>query len=326
MALTAALHADTWSLLHDNDFVFDSDDRYSAGLQIGWTGSAYEAAEADSFNRAYISAMSSLLALTGVSFEGRRRSGAISLQEMMITPSNLESRVPIYDDVPYAGILSADFALFAYDDDDFDTYRLSVGILGPDSGAESLQKAVHKLVGATDPKGWDNQLGTKAIIQAGYAKGIRQYVRKYAGESRLEWFNSYYVDIGTLYSGAGVGSSLRYGVNMPRNFAASGGLLNNITGDRLGLEEGRRKWGWEIRAGIALNGVAYFYYFDEAKRRGYTFDRPRLIPKANIGASLYLDGFRLSLDLFPEGSSNANTESSSFGRISFTWWPGRSNP
>ena len=321
LAALPVLHADTWSLLHDNDFIFDSDDHYSAGLQIGWMGEERTPNTPGGFNRAYVDGFTALLESLGISFEDRRRNGAISLQEMMVTPEDLDSREPIYDDVPYMGVLSSGFTLFAWDENAFDAYNLTLGVIGPRSGAEQLQKRVHEIVGAAEPRGWDNQLGSRGLFQAGYVRGVRQYLKEYGDDRRLEWFNSYHVDLGTFYCGAGVGTALRYGSAMPRGFSTPGGLLNSIQSDKLAFSERTRDTGWELHAGLFVSGIAYLYFYDAAKRAGYRFDRPRVIPKLNLGASLYYERWRLSLDIFPAGSSNANSESSSFGRISLTWSP-----
>lgn len=316
--LALQLQADTWSVLHDNDYIFNSDDSYSAGLQINWMGECYHESDAGSFNRRYVSALSNLVASLGVSFEGRRRNGAFGMHALMITPDDLGRTEPIYDDVPYAGILSNNFTLFSWDRNDFDAYYASLGILGPQSNAESVQKNVHKLIGSTEPRGWDNQLGNRIIVQVGYVRGIRHYVRTYNDHRRLEWFFSSHLDVGNFYNGAGMGTSLRFGSHMPWNFAAVSGVLNSVTGNKLAFKPVKDP-GWELRVGLSVSGIAYFYFYEEAKRLGYAFDRPRIIPIANIGASFYWDRFRIAFDLFPTRSSDVDPRSSSFGRITLTW-------
>jgi lipid A 3-O-deacylase len=316
---TLPLCADSWSLQHDNDLVFDSDDGYSAGLRIGWMGEPYDRNAEGSFNRQYVAAMSGIVSLLGVSFEERRRSGAIGIQALIVTPEDLERPEPIYDDVPYMGLLSSHFSLFSWNAEDVEEFRVSLGVLGPPSNAASVQKRVHRLIGATEPKGWDNQLGTHPVVQAGYTRGWRHYAREYGGSRRMEWFNSCSADIGTFYNGVGAGSVLRFGRNMPANFVTTSGLLSSSQSNRLALEERTKQPGWELRAGLGISAIGYLYLYDEAKRLGYTFDRPRFIPRGNIGASVYRERFHLSLDLFPAGSVGTNPESKSFGRIILVW-------
>jgi lipid A 3-O-deacylase len=317
--LSVPLQGESWSLLHDNDLVFNSDDHYTGGVQIGWMSDPYGSSGAGSFGQGYVTLLSRFVSLFGVSFEGRQRSGAIGLHELIITPEDLNSTEPIYDDVPYVGVLSGTFSLFSWDADDFEEFRLSLGVIGPSSGAEAIQKSVHSVTGSAEPRGWGNQLGTHMLLQAGYLRGARHYLREYGGNRRLEWCNSYSVDLGNFYSGIGAGSLLRFGRNMPANFVTASGLLSSSQSNRIGVEERGKEPGWEIRAGIGASAVGYLYLYDEAKARGYSFERPRLIPRGNIGATYYWEGFHLSLDLFPAGSVGANPKSKSFGRINLVW-------
>jgi len=313
------LRAENWSLLHDNDWIFNSDDHYSGGLQIGWMGDSCGSSGAGSFERRYAALMSDAVGVFGVSFEGKQRSGAISIHEVIITPEDLTDTEPIYDDVPYVGVLSGAFSLFAWDAETFEEFRLSLGVVGPPSGAEAIQKGVHRLTGSTEPRGWEHQLGTHPLLQIGYLRGVQRQLHEFGGNRRLEWCNSYGAELGNFYSGFGVGSSLRFGRNMPGNFAAASGLLSSSQSNRLGLERQKALPGWEIRAGVGMSVVGYLYLYEAAKAQGYEFDRPRIIPRGNIGATLYRKGFHFALDLFPAGSVGGNPKSKSFGRMMLVW-------
>ncbi len=313
------LYGDSLYILHDNDLPFNSDDHYTSGVQFGWISEGYSGELNDSFTQNYIQSLSSIVELVGVSFSERKRAGSISVQGMMITPNNLERTDAIYDDVPYMGTLSSAFSLLSWDSDDFDEYRFTIGVAGPNSGAEQLQKTVHKITGSIDPKGWDNQIGTRIIMQLEYVHGIKQYTGNFGDSKRFEWFNSYYADVGSFYCGAGVGSSVRYGENMPLNFKSSSGLLSGSKSDMVELEHKNSSFGWDVHGGVHLNFVGYLYLYEESKRLGYSFDRPNILPVLNAGATIYLKNFTASLDFFPSRSTVANPTSTSFARINLSW-------
>lgn len=313
------LSADSIYILHDNDLLFDSDDHYSAGLQIGWMSNAYDENTSDGFGQSYVALLSNILKLTGISFHNHKRAGTISVQEMIITPNDLKKSEPVYNDVPYMGLLSNTFSLLSWDEDDFSEYRFTIGIIGPDSGAKQLQKTVHTIVGATDPKGWDNQLDTKIVAQIGYTHAIKQYIKNYRNYMRFEWSNSYYADVGNFYCGAGVGSSVRYGQNMPFNFESASGLLNSSKGDMVELDKKASSMGWDIHGGIYLNAIAYLYLYDESKRLGYSYERSYFHPVVNLGLSWYMENFNVSFDVFPSQSTARNPDSASFARINLSF-------
>lgn len=310
------LYSQIFSVAIDNDYVFASDDHYTGGMQVGWMSDTYD----DNISNLYVSSMKDMVSFLKIAnFEGKHQNGAINLQEIIITPRNLSTDKPIYNDVPYAGVLMANFSYFLWETSMFEEYKISLGTVGSYSGAQELQQAVHKVISEFGSKGWDNQIGNRVLLQAGYIKGIRQYEKNLSGGMGFDWFNNYFFDLGTVYTGAGFGSIVRYGYNMPKSFPQMGSLLNSSQNDQLNLDTYDKNWGWSLNAGVAVDGVGYSYLYDEAKRRGYEFDRFRIIPRGQLGIDFYKRDLRLSVELFPFGPTTSSFRSNSFGRIALTW-------
>lgn len=311
------LYSQIFSMAIDNDYVFNSDNHYSGGMQVGWMSDTYDD---NNISNWYVSSMNSMVSFLNLAdVDGKHRNASVNLQEIIITPENLNAHEPIYNDVPYTGIFVANFSFFLWETQMFEEYRISIGEIGSHSGAEEFQNISHDIVGDTGPAGWHNQLGDRVLFQAGYIKGIRQYEKDFAEGMRFEWFNNYFLDLGNVYMGAGVGSSVRYGYNMPKNFAQTGSLLNSSQNDQLNLDSYDQTWGWSLNAGVAVDGVGYSYLYDEAKRLGYEYDHVRIIPRGQLGMAFYQKDMRLSVDLFPFGPTTSSFDTNSFGRISLTW-------
>jgi hypothetical protein len=149
--------------------------------------------------------------------------------------------------------------------------------------------------------------------------GIKQSVWEYGNAQRFEWLNSYYMDIGNFYTGIGVGSSVRYGQNLPSNFPNTVGLMLGGKGNMVELHRKNKSLGWDMHGGIYCNAVGYFYLYSESERLGYEFDRPSFLPILNLGATLYWNNLSLGLDVFPSGSTATNPRDASFARISLIW-------
>ncbi|MCX6062367.1 MAG: lipid A deacylase LpxR family protein [Campylobacterales bacterium] len=310
------LYSQIFSVAIDNDYVFHSDDHYTGGMQVGWMSDTYDY----NISNWYVSSMSNMASLLKIAdFDGKHQNASINLQEIIITPKNLAAHKPLYNDVPYVGILAANFSLFLWETSMFEEYKFSIGAVGSHSGGQQLQDAAHKIVGNSGANGWDNQIGDRVLLQAGYIKGIRQFEKSFTDGMGFEWFNNYFLDIGNIYTGAGFGSTVRYGYNMPKNFTQTGSLLNSSQNDQLNLDTYDKNWGWSLNAGVAVDGVGYSYLYDEAKRRGYEFDRLRIIPRGQLGIDFYTRDLRLSVELFPFGPTKSSFESNSFGRIALTW-------
>jgi len=86
--------------------------------------------------------------------------------QMMMTPTDLNKTTYQPGDYPYAGALVGTHSFYSYNPKKKYSLQteLMVGVRGPESFAAQTQIFVHRLIGDQRPMGWDNQLGTKLII------------------------------------------------------------------------------------------------------------------------------------------------------------------
>jgi|GEM_PF-382964 len=313
-------YADVWTLATDNDLVFHSDDAYTAGMFASWVGDEYSKSEADSFTYLYTSTLKNIFTLLPlIDLENKNLNASISLSEIVMTPNDLTQTQAIYDDIPYSGTLGIDFSLFAWDKNQFDEYRISVGVVGPLSGAEQLQNLVHKITGSEEAKGWDNQLGNHFYVNLGYLKGMKNYEYFLNNDTRFEWFNSMYFDAGNYYIGAGAGSLVRIGQNIPNNFNTPSTLMSTSASNNLNFTSRKNEFGWAANLGISADLIGYMYLQEAAIDAGYDVEREWGIVSLTASFELYYENMRASLDLFPSRTSSKD-DSGSWGRISFTWY------
>lgn len=314
------LHAETWSFVTDNDIVFNSDDVYTGGANIAWTGDELNQSAPESFDHAYTGFISRTLSrLFPVDFEGKRLNGSINLQEMIITPKDINETDPVYDDVPYAGILALNFSLFAWNHREFEEFRVSLGVIGPLSGAEHIQKGIHTITGSVKPMGWHNQLDNHPFVGLNYLRGIRHYEYDFSNGTRVEWFNSYNADIGNMFIGAGGSTLLRYGKHIPDNFNSNGSLMTSSFNHHLGFASRAKAPGWAVNVGLSIAGIGYFYFYDESERLGYEYSRSRWGISGRVGLDLYLDNWQISAEIYPTRTAARESLSSSWGRLTLTW-------
>ena len=315
------LSAQSWSLTLDNDFVFDSDGEYTGGIQAGWMSSEYNATRPGSFGHSYIRGMNDLLAgIYPFDLSGMKRSGAIGINGVAITPMDTHSKTPVYNDVPYMGEMSATFSFFIWDERHFHELSLSAGVIGPASGAAWMQKMFHRLIGNSEPQGWEHQLGNRLLLQAKYLKGTRQYTHRFSGNHILEWFNNFYADAGTLYVGAGAGTVVRFGRNVPRNFNEVSGFLSSSLVKQLELESREGTWGWDVGIGAGINAIGWFYLYEASKDLGYVYDRPSALLTGYFGVNVYYKNIQVSLEAYPSRPFERDFYVDSFGRLSMTCW------
>lgn len=89
-----------------------------------------------------------------------------SVMQIMVTPNNISTTTFLPNDYYYAGALFATHSLYSYNAKKKYSFQteLLAGVRGPGSFAEQTQKAIHKLIGYQEPRGWDNQLKTYPLI------------------------------------------------------------------------------------------------------------------------------------------------------------------
>ena len=120
--------------------------------------------------------------LRGVIPEDRQRGTTMhrratySIGQSMFTPDDIGRSDPIEDDQPYAGWLYLGFGLESEvipETDQpryLDNFELQLGVVGPLSRAEQVQRIGHGLTNATDPLGWSNQLDNEPGINLFYSR------------------------------------------------------------------------------------------------------------------------------------------------------------
>lgn len=319
------LLSDIYTFSTDNDIVFNSDNGYTAALFFAWMGDEYKQAEKDSFTYYYTSTLSNLVNyLPYVSLDGKKLNASISLQEMIVTPTDLNSTEPNTDDVAYSGTLGLHFSIYAWDAQEFDQFRISTGVVGPLSGAEQIQTYIHKITGSTEPKGWDNQLDNHFVLNFGYLKGYKSYTKKLGSNVRLEWFNSGFADFGNYYVGAGGGTLLRLGQNMPYNFDTLSALMSATSTNQINFQSRNNKLGWAISMGVYANYIAYLYNIEANKKNGIKKDISEItnakVLTAKVSINLFYENLETSFEIYPTRTEYDSSNAASWGRINFTWY------
>ena len=177
----------------------------------------------------------------------------VGIGQQIYTPEDIEDPAIIPDDRPYAGYLFAYAALhnLASEDgtsdgeerretrrDRLDSVELQLGIIGPSSRADEFQTGVHDFLDATKPEGWDNQLRDEPVVQLSFTRQIRHGYEKDVVRRFFFLFPEYDVisnyagRIGIVHVNAQVGASLRFGWNLPRDFAVDAVTPRINYGDR----------------------------------------------------------------------------------------------
>ena len=313
--LTPALGlANTFGFSWDNDLFLGQDKNYTNGVRLSWVGDG----QADCENNGGFTCgvARTLDPLPGVSAADERHALTVSLQQIMITPSDIERETPDYNDLPYVGYTNLEVGLFSWDRKNLYGYGLRGGVVGPDSGAERSQKMVHRVTGSNEPQGWDNQLGPDTIGGVWFLHAHRLFRNTSDSGYQTELGTAWGIDANNFDGNAQAGGFIRFGRNLPGNFIPDYAGIGTA-GSLVGLFD-NPGFGWEVFLGAAGQYNGYSYIEEHAGR--YDIETRDFTGSLITGFGLRNSGFSFTLTL--QTSTSPIRDSSdplSFGNMSFMW-------
>lgn len=307
-----AAGADWRSITLDNDIFVGSDSGYTNGLFFSWYNTGANGGgepEPPPLIRPL------LWSLPARNSRGAVR--ALTVGQAMVTPEDITLDEPQANDLPYSGFLFVNDAYLAIDTRRADLLSTTLGIVGPSSGAEPVQRWIHRLTGSDEPKGWDSQLKDEVVFKFLRARLWRAWASR---NDRVDLLLTGEAGLGTLDSAVSGGLMLRYGEGLTQSFAVP--LLSHSKISSPVAVRG----GWYVYVGLTARRL-----FNQIFTDGNTFhDSPPSVDvdKNQLGATA---GFtyswqRLSLtlavsdaNLAGNGSQDRLREFTRYGTLTVAW-------
>ncbi|MEM7685562.1 MAG: lipid A deacylase LpxR family protein [Pseudomonadota bacterium] len=201
-----------------------------------------------------------------------------SLGQNIYTPQDLLRRTPDPNDRPYGGFTYASVGLAADSGYRLDTLALDFGVVGRMAQADDVQRAVHDLIDADDPLGWDSQLRNEPAIRLVFERKYR-----FGYDFDLDFLDlqadaapHFGLALGNVDTSGAAGFTFRFGDRLDDTFGpprirpavASPGFYEPVDGI-----------GWYVFSGIEARAVARNIFLD-----GNTFrDSPNVEPHRLVG-------------------------------------------
>lgn len=306
-------NAGFWSIQLENDLWGSGDDRfYTHGTEISYattdTAPSYLSELADwlPFHRT-----------GGDSIHG------FSVGQTIFTPEDIQRETLIEDDRPYAGWLYWEAGIAHVYQDDGDRQRinglvLTLGIVGPASGAEPVQRTIHKLVDADIPQGWDHQLHNELGVNLTY---IRKWRRLFKSESRRSFEVSHHggFALGNVYTYASAGLMLRWGTGL-RNDIGPPSINPGFPGVpafRPGPETN-----WYLYAGVEGRAMARNIFLDgNSFRDSHSVDKETFVGDLQFGFAFHYRDMRIAIsNLQRSREFEGQSEPERYGAINLTFY------
>ena len=301
LALTyAPAQAQDWAptgaaLTWDNDLFGGSDRHYSNGVALSLFGHVPPHAAPR---------------LLGDDAEWR-----LTLGQQIYTPEALRDPDPIPGDRPYGGWLYLGLTLTDHDAELERTHLFGVdlGVVGPASGAEELQRFVHgNLLQGVLPRGWRHQLATEPglILRYELAQRLERGELAVAGLAH-DLAARVGFELGNVRTGAWLGLTGRVGWGLPDPYARASDPGRDL---RLYLT-----------ASLDLRVVAHDVFLDGSVLRtgGPRVERNLLVARAAVGITIVLrDAISVSYQqilVTPEFDGQASVDSFGSFALTVTW-------
>ena len=206
------------TLTWENDFLAHEDSGYTNGGAISWGYGPFGVLErgplpnwlevlVSNFTEKY-----SIDKITEMSYR---------VAQTMYTPKDIAAFELIENDRPYVGMILANANLHSYNENVSDRFWFTLGMVGPISGSEHVQKSIHKLVGKKRPNGWQHQLKNEPIFDLSAERLWRMRAKKINDSLEYDLVGISAGDLGTLRSELGLGMGFRLGRALSRSFMAA---------------------------------------------------------------------------------------------------------
>ncbi|WP_249975999.1 lipid A deacylase LpxR family protein [Vreelandella olivaria] len=265
----------------ENDGLASRDDgHFTSGFELNW---AFEPRDESWMQRFAIALPDGLI--------NQADSVAFRVVHQIYTPDNIERRRLIEEDRPYAGLVYGGMSL--YEDVPVGPWtqatdlHVDIGLVGPSSLADSIQREVHRVTESDRPRGWGNQLGDEPLVNLTLR---RQWWHDLplAGK-QFSHGPSLGAALGNLYTYASAGYSVRWGDD-----ADGIPTLTPNPGSRH-LMTGTRGWQWYVFANVDGYFMAQNLTLDgNTFSNSHSVDRKEWVGDMSAGLAIAWDKWQVT--------------------------------
>ena len=219
-----------WLLTHENDWFFGTDRNYTGSVRLVHTTPNFEDWSRIPVVPSFLSAAFDEASLLDDS--SSTVAAAYSAQINIYTPNNVTLVPPNPNDRPYAGWIGVGMDMIRLSATRRALFETNIGWVGPQSGAEALQKGFHQVSGSGYPAGWDAQIKNEPVLQLTYRQDWRPLFLTSANyathEPGYDVIGHGLVTVGNGWDYAATGLLLRVGYHLPADFGPARARLGEV--------------------------------------------------------------------------------------------------
>ncbi len=297
-----------FSFVFENDIVDNTDRGYTNGFRANWLSS-------EKNNPDWLNDAADWMPLLDDS--GNKRV-SVAIGQDIYTPQNLQRNPPDPRDQPYAGWLYGSVGLLSDTGKTLDNVQLTVGMVGPASGAEGTQKAVHHLINDQQPKGWDSQLHNEPGVILTYERSWRDLYQASAFGLGADVIPHIGANLGNIDTSAAIGTTFRLGYDLPADYGPPR-IRPSLLGSDFFIPE--KQLSYYLFTTVEGRAVGRNIFLD-----GNTFedspsvDKEIFVGSLQVGAALTYEDWRVSYtQVFLTKQYTTETRPDQYGSLSVSY-------
>ena len=286
----------SYTLLYENDMIGDGKDQnYTSGIRFAYVSPKNNVPHRIAQAVSYIPNIPA----------GSNRRYSLAIGQSIFTPQGDKKpiRTVVKDDRPYAGWLYATAGVIVDTKQSFHTAEITVGMVGPASGAEKTQHWIHReITDSPIAEGWDHQLKNELGLNLHYGnayhwkKGILDAEKISSKFSKLEWdiTPSSGFSIGNIYTNIEAGATFRVGRHLSADYGPPH-ISPNITGSDYFETMQDGTIGWYAFIGFEERYVARDIFLDgNTRRKSHSVAKKKHVSDKHIGVAILYKDIRIA--------------------------------
>jgi lipid A 3-O-deacylase len=249
--------------------------------------------------------------------EGKLRTG-YELGQDIFTPDDISLKQLQPNQRPYAGWLYFGAGLVSDTGERVDDLNLEVGVVGPYSWAEDVQRGWHNVIGSPQPQGWDNQIKNEPGFVLTYERKWRSMWEFPVVGFDADLTPSAGAALGNVFTYGSVGLMARLGQDLPNDYGPPR-IRPSLPGSDYfaPVPDG---FGWYLFGGVEGRAVARNIFLDgNTFESSSSIDKKPLVGDLQVGAALIVGKYRLSYtQIFRTKEYYGQGATDSFGSINLS--------
>lgn len=290
-----AKNSGTFSFYLENDFFLQIDRYYTSGVKLSWISpDLKEDAEDLGLARWFYSLFKRTFFVDRPEFQ---HAVSFSIGNDMYTPDDLTSSDLIVNERPYAGMTYIGIGFHNKSSRRMSTLEFDLGIVGPHSFTGAFQKTIHNWMGYEYPHGWDHQLKDEPALRIIYDHKWKLLKWQFGGDFGFDWIAYMRGGLGNVYTGAGFGMEVRWGLALPDDFGTfpirPGGDVTDINKRSSSFSRQGRS-GVHVFAAVEGQAVLRDIFLDgNTFRDSHSVDKEPFVADLMVGISLRIGCFKI---------------------------------